>query len=76
MASQLERENYLTSIRDFGSKFTVTGGQFNVEVSIYKNYHKNIANVPYVSLASDGENNVSLDNKQANKQNTHNMRRC
>jgi hypothetical protein len=79
MASQLERENYLTSVRDFGLKFTVTGGHFNVEVSIYKNYHNKIANVPYVSLASDGGKNESLEanNKQTSKHtNKHNMRRC
>ena len=43
MAPQFEKENYLKSIRYFGLKFTVTGGHFNVEVSIYKNYHKKLS---------------------------------
>jgi hypothetical protein len=57
MASQVEK-----NVRDFGLKFTVTGGNFNVKISIYKNYHqKKTANVPYVSLASDGGKNKSLE---------------
>jgi hypothetical protein len=61
MASQVEKENYLKNVRDFGLKFTVIGGHFNVEVPIYKNYHNKIANVLYVTLDSDGGKNESLE---------------
>jgi hypothetical protein len=56
MASQVEK-----NVRDFGLKLTVTGGHFNIEISTYKNYHKKIANVPYVTLAPDGGKNESLE---------------
>jgi hypothetical protein len=67
IASQVEKENYLTSVRDFGLKFTVNGGHFYVEVSIYKNYRNKIAYVQYVTLASDGGKNEPLGGGQINK---------
>jgi len=51
MASKVEKENYLKNVRDFGFKFAVTAGHFNVEVSIHKNYHYKTANVRYVTLS-------------------------